>query len=254
MRTLVVWLGLIVLFVALYQLFAGTTGAQFTSTYWPVICLGVFLVSFLARLLPQRAAMKTNNEAHSQLAEGRVLEALAGFESARPRMRNPLPLYNIGWAQLLLWRVADAAVTLELFVKKSGGLNGVPAGDKLAGPPAALAHALLGHTADARRWIEKAPGTPTAKLAGIVLAARAQDFAEASRLFQSSEVVLDQLGGIMRAFAETLSAYIASKTGGRGGTVDPVRMFRESSVDALKPVWPELYDFVVRASQGPVTP
>ena len=63
---------------------------------------------------------------------------------------------------------------------------------------------------------------------------------------------LSKLAGIIRAFAETLAAYVASKTGGRGGTVDLVRMFRESSVDALKPVWPELHAFVVRAAQGPV--
>lgn len=245
------WVGLGVVFLVVYSMFQ-PSGAQempswFFTGFIPLLFLGLFFF-FLVR---QRSAFKVNNDALAQLAEGRVLEALAAFEKAKTQMRNPLPIMNIGYSQLLLWRVHDAVANLETFARKAGSLAGVPGGERLAAPSAALGHALLGNTSQAKKWIAQSPGPAMAKLAEIVLACRSGDFAEASRLLQANEVILDQLGGVMRALAETLSAYVASKTGGRGGNVDPLRMFRESSADAFKTVWPELHDFIQRATSGP---
>ncbi len=254
LRTVGIWVGLIVVFLVVYSVFQQGAAQEMPSWFFtgfiPLVFMGLFFF-FVSR---QRSAYKVNNDALAQLAEGRVLEALAAFEMAKTKMRNPLPIMNIGYTQLLLWRVHDAVANLETFARKTGSLTGVPGGERLVAPSAALGHALLGNADAAKKWIAQSPGPATAKLAEIVLACRAGDFAEASRLLQANEVILDQLGGSMRALAEALSAYVASKTGGRGGNVDPVRMFRESSADAFKTVWPEFHDFIQRATSGPAQP
>ena len=118
-------------------------------------------------------------------------------------------------------------------------------------PSAALANALLGNAAAAEQSIAKAPGPATSKLAGAVLLARAGNFAEAERQLNANEVILDQLGGVLRAFAETLSAYVASKPA--DAAVSSIQC-RCSGVErrCAEARVARAHAFVVRASQGPV--
>jgi hypothetical protein len=223
------------------------TGIAGLLGIWMPLIVGVAVFPVL--LIVLRRGYREHNEIRPLLEEGRVLEALSRYEAVRGRMSNPVPLMNIGLCQLLLWRTNDAVQNLELFAKRSSGVFAVPGGDKVVASQIALAHALLGNAQACRTWAAKSPRTAIATLSSIVLEARAQNWAEAERLLRANDVVLDQLGGVLRAFTETVAAYVASKTGGRTGRVDPVRMFRESSVESLKPLWPELYDFIVRANQ-----
>lgn len=253
-RTLILWLVVAVLFVAVTWLPGGLGGD--TALRWaPLVVLAVFVLVFAVLFVKAKRGMGKNNEASMLLAEGRVLEALAHFEAAGKSLRNPVPMVNIARCQLLLWRVHDAAATLSAFeARMKRPINGFPQGERVGAQLSVLVYALLGKDADARRAMELAAETTTGRLASVVLAARAGDFAAAEKLLEQHVVVLDQLGGSLRAFAEVLAAYVASKTGGRAREVPILRMFRESSPDQLKAVWPELHAFLVRAQQGPELP
>lgn len=230
-------LGLLVIFFASY-VFAERWAPQ--GAQW-LIVVPVFFITFIVILARQRRGFEEINDAYAVMCEGRIVESLATFEAIKQRLNHAAPLFYVGHAQLLLWRVADAAATFEQFVKRSGALSGVPGGERLVAPSVALAHALLGNAQAAEVWLEKCPGPPTARLAELVLACRAGDRATAARLLQQHDAVLDQLGGTHRALCEALTAFV----GVPGGRVDATRLFRESSVGTLKPVWPELHTFVL---------
>jgi len=235
-----VFVALMVVVIALPKVGITVTGGVIALLMVPT-----FFVLFFAIVYDQRRGFAAINDAYAVMCEGRVVESLATFEAIKPRLNHAAPLFYIGHAQLLLWRVADAAATLEQFVKKSGPLSGVPGGERLVAPSVALAHALLGNAVTARAWLEKAPGPPTARLAELVLACRAGDRSGAARLLAQHDAVLDQLGGTHRALWEALTAFVQVD----GGRVDAARMFRESSLDLLKPVWPELHAFVLSQSE-----
>ncbi|MBX7098513.1 MAG: hypothetical protein K1X89_12445 [Myxococcaceae bacterium] len=253
-RTLILWLVVAGLFVALLWVPGGLSGDS--ALRWaPLLFVVVFVFVLAFFVVKARRGLAENNRASVLLAEGRVLESLALFEAAGKSLRNPLPLVNVARCQLLLWRVHDAAATLDAFdARMKRPLNGFPQGERVGAQLGVLVHALLGNTAGTERTLALAAETTTGRLASAVIAARAGDFAAAEKLLEQHAVVLDQLGGSLRAFAEVLAAYVASKTGGRAREVPILRMFRESSPDQLKAVWPELHAFLVRAQQGPELP
>ncbi|MBL8954871.1 MAG: hypothetical protein JNK82_29100 [Myxococcaceae bacterium] len=221
------------------------SGVEVTSGRLALLVVPVFFVIFFGMVLEQRRGVEKINDAYSVMCEGRVLESLAALEQLAPQMSSPAPLFYIGHAQLLLWRVGDAVTRFEQFAARTGALNGVPGGAKLVAPSVALAHALLGNREAAARWLEKTPGPPMAKLAELVLACRAGDLPLAAKLLATHDALFDQLGGPHRALWQALMMYARVP----GGRVDAVRLFRESSPDALKPVWPELHAFVLSENE-----
>lgn len=255
-RTLILWLAVGVMFAVVLQLNGGAGAGGELATRWaPLVFVVVFVLVLAVFVAKARRGLGDNNQASVLLDEGRVLEALALFEKAGKSLRNPLPLVNVARSQLLLWRVHAAAQTLDVFEQRmKRPLNGFPQGERVGAQIGVLVYALLGKTADTQRAMALAEATTTGRLASVVVAARAGDYSTAAALLEQHAVVLDQLGGSLRAFAEVLAAFVASKTGARAREVPVLRMFRESSPEQLKDVWPELHDFIARVQSGPVLP
>ena len=70
MRTVILWVVLIVLFVGFYQLFSPTGGgARFPQeliTYLPVICIVVFFIFFFGILIRQRGAYRCGTAGYEE--------------------------------------------------------------------------------------------------------------------------------------------------------------------------------------------
>ena len=264
MRTkLILWLVLVGLFVGFYQYFSVRQGGQappaseasragFTmwATSLAVLAVLIGYVKFRTRW------QKGNNEAVALLNQGRTVEALERFRDVAKKSDNPLPLFNIGVASLQLWRLDEAVRTLQAARKAQGKLIAGTGIHPHALQSLALAFALQGKLEESKQALAEgarlgSPLGPMTQLSSVVLAARSGDWPGAQALLNQHAMVLDQLGGPMRALADAVRALVASKVGGPGGSVDRVRLFRETSAEGLKQGWPELVEFVERVSAAP---
>ncbi|MGC4119063.1 MAG: hypothetical protein QM765_31750 [Myxococcales bacterium] len=241
------WFGLIVVFIVLYTV--GGQRASALTELMPYLVVPIFLVVFAYNLVRARKTNALSMASVARLNEGRYVEALAGFEQvARRAPKSPVALHNLGVAQLGLWQVAEAEQSFARAVKRSRFYFDLR---NIAQPNHALCAALLGKVPEANASLLaceklKVADSPQAILCRAVLAARAGKLEDARDQLARPE--LRMLAGSSRGLAEVLSAWLASQLAGEARRVDVVSMLGEAGVDRIKPVWPELHDFVVRAS------
>lgn len=255
-KTIALWIGLILLFVAFYQYFGATQphwarNAREPEPVWvTAVPVGAMVVVFGVLFVVFRRTAKRNAlsvEAVGLMNQGRYSEALAKFEEFRRQSpKHPLSPYNVGVANLALWRVEEAAKDFDAadaLAKQQPYL-------KEAIPPfAAVASALLGKPELAKQWLSrldpKKGDRPLALLAEGLLACRAGDDAGARATLTRFEV--KQLGGFHAALAIAVSAFCLERQSGELKPVDKVALFGETGPERLKALWPELAEFVAKA-------
>ena len=219
-----------------------------TSLYLGLACFLVPIAAFIvATVRRANAAARENNRAVSLLTEGRYVESIAAFEKAEQGMRSPLPGYNIGNANLWLWRLDEAIARIE---KSTKTMAGKPL-RIMAVPTLAFAAAVKNDRARAV-LLEKEVETFALARSPVVLLARAVWLAREARWEEVqatlSMEVTRRLGGTPRSFADALRAWAMVNTGQPLPPIDPVGVFGETGPDALRQWWPEFAGFLTSAS------
>lgn len=206
---------------------------QFVPT---LLAFLIFVFGFWRPVARDRAVLGRANDA---LQQGRVTEALAGFDE----LKKSAPTWSVsslrtGYAKLLLWRLPEARADLE-YARRRG------ASPEIAGW-LAITLGLLGDRAAAQELLGELSSPKADRrvrpLVEAVLAARAGDFAAALRPLSSFEV--KQLPGTLGAFARALEAWALERTSGSRGPVDRVAIFGETGGEGLRKAWPEFCRFL----------
>lgn len=259
-KTFILWVVLITLFFAFYQIFSlppGEAAATATTTapqplwmsaltnWLPIVFLFLFFVFFM------RAAQRKHvpvNEGVRLLHQGRYAQALKQFETYRKAQpTEPIGAFNAGSTRLQLWKLEAALADLEAAQKMAKGK--VEALKTLLPEHLALTFALLGRPADARRHLAEIPaekGDPgRIALAEAVLHARNGELHLAREKLSSFEA--KQMGGTLGALARTVDALCIERLTNELRHVDRVALFGETGPDELRKAWPELIAFVERA-------
>ena len=215
MRTFVLWLVLMVLFVAFYKVVGGAAPAQTPrapdeSSFWqpmmtqflPMLALFIVFFVFVRRAQGKNVS---NHEGVVLLSQGRYAEALEKFDqfrSARPR--NPVGVFNVGAAKLSLWKLESALVDLRASEKLAARKE--PTLATLLPEHLALTLALLGDGIGARQSLSALPvgkGDPgRVALAEAIVLARSSEASEARRKLGSFEA--KQVGGNIGALARAV--------------------------------------------------
>ncbi len=254
-RLVGLWMVLVVGFVGFYQVFS-TPGSgvshptEAAVSPWPSVALQslpvlVFVVVFPVVFFRLRRLTERSLEGVQLLQSGRSLAALemfTGLQKSAPQ--NWANLHNVAFAQLTLWRVADAKATVakleaqKMWRSAIDHLGAVHALILALGADVGGAKALAGRPKsklDAGRYA----------LAQAAIACRDGNFAEAVTELEKYEV--KQLGGFLAALAQALKAWSVEKTTGRLLPIDRVLLFGESGPEGMKLAWPEFAEFVARA-------
>jgi hypothetical protein len=258
MKTVVLWVVLIILFVAFYQVFSqpppeGGSHEPAPSAQWssilanwlPIVFLFLFFIFFMRRLQSRHAP---THEGVKLLGQGRYVQALEIFEKYRQAQPNePAGAFNSGSTKLQLWKLDAALADLESARAMAKGK--VAALTALLPEHLALVQALLGREASARQNLKDIPADQAdpgrIRLAEAILLARSGDAAGARAKLSSFEV--KQMAGTIGALARTLDAMCVERLTGELRHVDRIALFGETGPDGLRKAWPELISFVERA-------
>src|SRR5262249_22249222 len=177
-KTLILWLLLIVMFLAIYHLFHSRAPARGharpgSSASWPftwTTIVPVVLVGGLMFLAFRRRTRfnRENAEGVALLNKGAVNRAAEIFEGLVTRYRWPRDLrstarFNAGIAQLRLGQLARARELLTPIAKGNADTLSAAAAAELA---AVLA--LAGQVDEAAAWLAKAEAAPQARLHTLV--------------------------------------------------------------------------------------
>lgn len=260
-KTIILWLVLIVLFVAFYQFFSvppdpnAAPVPQGPRTDWFSIILGwaPFIVLFVGFILFMNARQRRfvpNNDGVKLLHQGHYVKALEVFEKfSKDHPKLPLGPFNAGSTRMQLWRLEAALRDFEAAQQ----LGAAKSKEMVALLPEhlALTHALLGRTADARRMLSEVPAGQAdpgrVGVAEAILFLRAGDAARAREKLNIFEV--KQLAGTLGALARTLDALCIEQLTGERRHVDRVALFGGTGPEDLRKAWPELIAFVERAPE-----
>jgi tetratricopeptide (TPR) repeat protein len=117
--TLVVWVGFVLLFLAIWQFQQGGSGSSSgpfsnTAMFAPLLVVPLFLVVFVVALLRGRAATKSQFEALALLARGNLAEAEASFERLSRSQLVLVRASAFSWLATLAEQRADFSRALEL--------------------------------------------------------------------------------------------------------------------------------------------
>lgn len=158
--------------------------------------------------------------------------------------RNPVVHLNIGLTELVLWRLAAAAKSIE---KAHGVVPGTVA------THLALIAALRDDQADVTKWSRrmlelKTDDTAMGLLARAVSACRAGRFAEAKELLEQRQLIM--LAGPIRELSQVLLAWAVRETGGERRHVSADTLFGEGSAQELQTGFPALFAFIGSASSA----
>jgi len=255
MRTIVIWVVLIILFFGFYAFFAAHPSAEpsprtddvslwqaIVTQFLPIMVLFTVFVVFMRRLRRQSLPATVGV---TLLSQGRYAEALAQFEQDRStNPKDTVGVFNTGVAKLSLWKLeAD----LQAAEQMAGGKR--PVLETLLPEHLALAFALVGDEAAARQrlaTIASGKGDPgRIALAEAILLTRAGNPSEARRRLGSFES--KQLGGTMGALARVVDAMCVESLTGELRHVDRVALFGEGGPDELRKAWPDFVAFIERA-------
>jgi tetratricopeptide (TPR) repeat protein len=255
-KTILLWLVLIVMFVAFYRVFSvPPDGSAVTRTKPPtdwgavaaqwvpiIVLLGVVFAFLTYR---QRKHAPTYQGVRL-LGQGRYVQALEVFEKYRKSQPSqPAAAFNMGSTRLMLWKLE--AALLDFQAAKKLGTPGDLA--TLLPEHLALTHALLGHLGEAKAAIDALPAgkgdAGRLRLAEAIILARSGDAAGARAKLATFEV--KQLAGTLGAFARTLDAFCIERLTGELRHLDRIALFGETGPEELRRAWPELITFVERA-------
>lgn len=256
MRTIVLWVVLVVLFVGASKFFGARpqTPSNEAGDDWlramlwqfvPIFVGFVFFAVFFGRFQKKIALA---NEGVRLMSQGRYAEALEKFERYRLAHPKEAPgAFNAGVAKLCLWKLERAAEDL----KAAEQLGGQKLSTLATSLPEhlALTLALLADEAGARRSLALIPAgkgdAGRIALAEAVLFARAGNPTEARRRLGSFES--KQLGGSIGALARAVDAMCVEALTNELRHVDRIALFGETGPQELRKAWPELVAFVERA-------
>lgn len=256
MRTIVIWVVLVVLFVAFSKFLAAQPQARNSQTdegFWlPMLSQFIpLLVLFFVFVVFLRRAQTKNllaTQGVTLMSQGRYDEALEKFE--RYRQANPKEApgaFNLGVAKLCLWKLESAADDLKA-AEQLGGLK-LSSLEALLPEHLAIALALLADEAGARRSLAAVPAGKgdggRVALAEAILLARTGKWSEARQRLGTFEA--KQLGGSLGALSRAIDALCVESLTGELRHVDRVALFGETGPDGLRKAWPELIAFVERA-------
>lgn len=243
-------LGLLVAVAATVFLLAHVAGRLGLPPLLVTLVVGtIILVTLVAVLGRQRAAIRLNNQGLMLQQEGRFTEAAALLEQAHQRMpRLAIASLNLGVTYLVLYRFEEAIERLLSFEQKAGArLSMAPGLERYAGPALALSYVFAGKLDQAAARLTQLEGvrhTAVSRLAQVALSCRRGDFGAALDVAAQHGLLLDQLGGTYRAWLDALVAWASTQLGRAGGSVDAVRLFREVGPERLNAAWPQLAAFV----------
>ncbi|MBL8936170.1 MAG: hypothetical protein JNM69_16565 [Archangium sp.] len=256
MRTVVIWVVLVVLFVAFSKFLAAQPQAQASQTdesFWlPMLSQFIpILVLFLVFVVFLRRAQTKNllaTQGVALMSQGRYAEALEKFEQYRGANPKEAPgAFNLGVAKLCLWKLEGAADDLKA-AEQLGG-HKVASLVTLLPEHLALTLALLSDQAGARRSLAALPAgkgdAGRVALAEAILLARAGSWSEARRRLGSYES--KQLAGSIGALSRAVDAMCVESLTGELRHVDRIALFGETGPQELRKAWPELVAFVERA-------
>lgn len=258
MKTIGLWVILIVLFVAFHKIFSRPPGDDFVETPrepdsggasmflkgLPVLFLGLF--AFFYWLARRRH--DSTLEGLRLFRQGRYVQALAIYEKYRKAQpQQPLAALNTGAARLYLWKLEQAAVDLQEAQRLLGTREWELRG--MLFENLALAQALLGRSADARLTLSNLPearADPTrVGLVEAILLARTGDAAGAHAKLGTFGV--KQLGGSIGAMSRAVDGLCIETLTGQRRHIDRVALFGETGPEELRKAWPELVAYVERA-------
>lgn len=260
-KTVILWVVLIILFVAFYQFFSvppdpnAAAAPHEPGLDWSLILMqwapfAVLFVGFVLFLNARQKKFVPNNEGVKLLHQGRYVKALEVFEKfSKDYPKLALGPFNAGSTRMQLWRLEAALGDFEAAQKLGAGkLKEMVA---LLPEHLALTHALLGRTGDARRRLNEVPagqGDPArVAVAEAILFLRAGEAARAREKLNTFEV--KQLAGTIGALARTLDALCIEQLTGELRHVDRVALFGATGPEDLRKAWPELIAFVERAPE-----
>lgn len=257
-KTIGVWLVLMVLFVAFYQVFStkpdgaapAIAEASQSAVRWSSWLPMVLVVAFFIYFMRLQRKYRPSHEGVRLLAEGRYAQALERFEQYRTKLpKEPTGLLNLGLTKLQLWKLEAALVDLEAARSLTQGKAKVGELATFAAEHLAITQALLGKEADARQSLQSIPagqGHPgRVRLSEAILLARAGDAVGARAKLNTFEA--KQLGGTLGALARTVDALCIERVSGERRHVDRIALFGETGPEELARAWPELVSFVERA-------
>ena len=259
-KTIALWLGLMIVFAAMYAMFTGEASGQPSGSASPgawgwfvglLLVIGGFVA--YARFQANRPWRKQYDAAMEAFAKGRFAEALDLWTQCLEKTPwKPTVRVNLGSARLNLWQLKLArqdlleAVTLATGARQT---NLPP----IAWVQLAFLDALEGHAAASRESTAKA-GAPKGvilnlpQLTQAVLDVREGKLDQAQRSLRSSE--MHQITGTLGELVRVLDAFCVFLASGQLRHVDKVALFQEAAPDELRRAWPELAAFLDRAPQS----
>jgi hypothetical protein len=252
-RTIVLWVVLIVLFVAFYNFFSQPGDAPPDLSGWiPVAVIVVGAVGFgVFSGRKTQKGVRLNEEGNTLLSRGRNAAALEKFELARPLLKNQgqgvIP-FNVAICELALWRLEAA----ERELTRAQGIKELPASLRNLIPVRlALTSALKGAVGVAEERLGVArtldAEDPLIVLVNGIIASRREDWAQTRALLEGPATHL--LGGSLRGLRDALLSWSVERLTGERRYVDPITVFGEASTDSLRQYWPQLVDFLLERAR-----
>lgn len=253
MRTVVLWVVLVVLFIAFYSFFRQPGAPLPDLSGWATTLVVVGLALGLGAFVFKKSqkGWTLNAEGSTLIARGRVVAALEKFEAARAQLKNQgqgvIP-FNVGVCRLELWQLDVAA---REFATALGIKEVSPQVRGLIPVRLALILGLQGNLRVAEERLAEARAAdaedPLLVLASGVIACRREDWAQARALLEGPAT--HSLGGPMRGLRDALLAWSVERLTGERRYVDPITVFGEASTDKLREAWPALVQFLLERAQ-----
>ena len=209
-----------------------------------LLAVGYAVWRWLSRV---QAVEALQREAVAMLAQGRYAEAQGRFEAVRAPRRGALADdFNVGWAQLLQWRLRESVATLEAAHRVDTGSDQLLSREV---PALLLAAALLGDFEgyvewDAQSQALKVDDAPLAVLGRAAMACRTARWDDVRAL---KRLPADAFTGMPQALAKALLGWSAEQRLGEGArVVEPSAVFGQASAAAVAALWPELVAYLDR--------
>lgn len=249
-KTVILWLVLIVMMVAIYSLAGGDGSGSpvgsapsdgLANLPWALGVAILIVGGLFAFGRWSRRGHPDNDRGLELQARGRYAEALAAFEAARSKRDLDVYRLNAASARLMLFQVEDALSAIATLQQKRGLHPNYKAAAEQLG---ALGRAIAGRHTDADRTLVASKEHPYYLLIRAIHAVRRNAFVQADRILATGEI--RQLGGKERALADVLTAWCALELRAERRPIDRTALFGEAAPDGLFEVWPELEAFLDR--------